>query len=157
MTNIEYWLLIEYWLNILAEYWLVIFRGSGPILLRKPIFLLFFRGVRTPPSGSAYEWQRPTPYMVPVHCTSTSHGLRFKINERNIFKIVTSETTRPRVFIFGMKHHLVNLHQVCSRYGPGTKYGPTRGSYVLHYSYKGKACKSCQKLTEPCYLVSGIT
>ena len=31
-------------------------------------------------------------------------------------KIFLSETTRPRGLIFGMKHHLVNLYQVCSIY-----------------------------------------
>ena len=29
-------------------------------------------------------------------------------------KIFLSETTRPRVLIFGMKHHLVDLYQICS-------------------------------------------
>ena len=27
---------------------------------------------------------------------------------------ILSETTRPRALMFGMKHHLVNLYQVCS-------------------------------------------
>ena len=34
-------------------------------------------------------------------------------------KIFLSETTRPRALIFGMKHHLVDLYQVCSNYIPG--------------------------------------
>ena len=33
-------------------------------------------------------------------------------------KIFLSETTSPRALIFGMKHHLVNLYQVCSNYAP---------------------------------------
>ena len=32
----------------------VLLRGSGPVLLRNPIFLLFSRGVRTP-SGSVHD------------------------------------------------------------------------------------------------------
>ena len=36
-------------------------------------------------------------------------------------KIFLSETTRPRALIFGMKHHLVDLYQVCSNYTPGAK------------------------------------
>ena len=28
-------------------------------------------------------------------------------------KIFSSETSSPRVLIFGMKHHVVNLYQVC--------------------------------------------
>ena len=35
-------------------------------------------------------------------------------------KIFLSETTRPRALIFGMKHHLVDLHQVCSNDAPGS-------------------------------------
>ena len=34
-------------------------------------------------------------------------------------KIFLSETTRLRVLIIGIKHHLVNLYQVCSNYIPG--------------------------------------
>ena len=36
-------------------------------------------------------------------------------------KIFLSETTRPRALIFGMKHHLVDLYQVCSNKTPGAK------------------------------------
>ena len=38
-------------------------------------------------------------------------------------KIFLSESTRPRALIFGMKHHLVNLDQVCSNYISGAKNG----------------------------------
>ena len=31
-----------------------------------------------------------------------------------------------------MKHHLVNLYQVCSNSIPGAKNGPLRGSHLLH-------------------------
>ena len=43
-----------------------------------------------------------------------------------------SETTRHRALLFGMKHYLVNLYQVCSNYTPSAKNGPTPGSHALH-------------------------
>ena len=36
----------------------------------------------------------------------------------NMKKILLSETIRPRALIFGMKHHLVDLYQVCSNNAP---------------------------------------
>ena len=42
-------------------------------------------------------------------------------------EIILSDTIRLRAFIFGMKHHLVNLYQVCSNYIPGAKNGPAPG------------------------------
>ena len=53
----------------------------------------------------------------------------YREKHENIF---LSETTRPKAFIFGMKHHLVNLYQVCSNYTPGAKNGSTPGSHALH-------------------------
>ena len=47
-------------------------------------------------------------------------------------KIFFSETTEPRALIFGMKHHLVNLYQVCSNNTPGARKGLAPGSNVLH-------------------------
>ena len=35
--------------------------------------------------------------------------------------ILLSENTRPRALIFGKKHLLVNLYQVCSNYAQGAK------------------------------------
>ena len=35
--------------------------------------------------------------------------------QENIF---LSEIIKPRFLIFGMKHHLVDLYQVCSNYAP---------------------------------------
>ena len=32
-----------------------------------------------------------------------------------------------RALIFSIKHHLVNLYQVCSNYTPGVKNGPAGG------------------------------
>ena len=34
-------------------------------------------------------------------------------------KIFLSETTRPKALVFGMKHHLVDLYQVCLNKTPG--------------------------------------
>ena len=39
----------------------------------------------------------------------------------------SSEITRPRALIFGMKHYLVDLYKVCSNYGPWTENGPALG------------------------------
>ena len=47
-------------------------------------------------------------------------------------RIFLSETIRPRAFLFGMKHYLTDLYQVCSNYAPGAKNGPTQGSHCLH-------------------------
>ena len=56
---------------------------------------------------------------------------------KNMKKIFLSETIRPRALIFGMKHDLVDLYQVCSNYAPLPK-----GSHVLHRLILGKHCKS---------------
>ena len=45
--------------------------------------------------------------------------------------IFSSETTRPRAFIFDMKHHLVNFYQVCSNYIPGAKKLPRPRGHML--------------------------
>ena len=42
-------------------------------------------------------------------------GLYMEKNE----KIFLSETTRPKALVFGMKHHLVDLYQVCLNKTPG--------------------------------------
>ena len=42
-------------------------------------------------------------------------------------KIILSETTRPKALIFGMKHNLVDLYQVCSNYTTGAINDPTPG------------------------------
>ena len=47
-------------------------------------------------------------------------------------KLFLSETTRHRALIFGMKHHLVDLDQVCSSYSPGAKNGNAQGSHASH-------------------------
>jgi len=45
-----------------------------------------------------------------------------------LIKIFLSETTRPRAFIFGVKHHQEVLYQSCSNYAPGVKIDPAPGS-----------------------------
>ena len=61
-------------------------------------------------------------------------------------KIFLSKTIRPRALIFGMKHHLVNLYQVCSNYIPWAKNGPPGGN-MFYIAYIGKTLKksSCLK------------
>ena len=44
-----------------------------------------------------------------------------------ISKIFLSEITRPRAFIFGMKHHLGDLCQVCSNHDFRGQTGPAPG------------------------------
>ena len=56
-------------------------------------------------------------------------------------KIFLSETTRPRALIFDMKHHLVNLYQVCSNYGPGAKNDHSPGITCFTKAYIGRNIK----------------
>ena len=49
-----------------------------------------------------------------------------------------SETTRPTALIFCMKHHLVNLYQVCSNYIPGANMTSPPGSHGLQRAEIGK-------------------
>ena len=74
--------------------------------------------------------------MVPVHCISRSNRLKIDFQIENLKK--TSEITKPRALIFGMKHHLVNLEQVCSNYTPGAKHGPAPGVTCFTKTYTGK-------------------
>ena len=46
-------------------------------------------------------------------------------------KIFLSETRRPRLLIFVMKHQHVDLYQVCSNNFPGVNNGPFR-DHVLY-------------------------
>ena len=45
------------------------------------------------------------------------HGISWRYSDKTCKKInyisISSETAEPRAFIFGMKHCLVDLHQVC--------------------------------------------
>ena len=55
-------------------------------------------------------------------------GHMFYIDLKNMKKISSlKQTIWPRALIFVMKHHLVNLYQVCSNYFPGAKTGPAPG------------------------------
>ena len=70
--------------------------------------------------------------MVLIGCISRSRGQ--KIGFQNaIFKKKFSETTRPRAFIFGIKHHLEVLYQSCSNYAPGVKIDPAPVVTILHW------------------------
>ena len=46
-------------------------------------------------------------------------------------KIFLSETKRPRALIFGMKHHLVDIYQVCSDYAPWGQKWACPGGHML--------------------------
>ena len=45
---------------------------------------------------------------------------------------IWAETIRPRVLIIDMKHHLVDLYQLCSNYAPWAKNGPAPGWHMLY-------------------------
>ena len=53
-------------------------------------------------------------------------------------KIFLSETRKPRLLIFGIKHHLVKLYQVCSIYIPWAKNGTALGVTCSTLAYIGK-------------------
>ena len=61
-----------------------------------------------------------------VHCILRSHRPEIDFPDVKL-KTVLSKTTRHRALIFGMKHHLVDLYQVCTNYAPGAKMAPSRG------------------------------
>ena len=44
---------------------------------------------------------------------------------------VFSETSSTRAWIFGMKHCLLNIYQVCSNGTPGVQNGPAAGGLVF--------------------------
>ena len=75
------------------------------------------------------------------------HMFYIGLNREKHEKVFLSKNTRPRVFLFVMKHQFVNLNQVCSNYIPGAKNGPPRGSHVLHKPLPGlfKLCAWGQK------------
>ena len=53
-----------------------------------------------------------------------------------LLRIFLSQTVRARAFIFGMKHLLVDLYQVCLDYAPGVKIGPHPGDHKLEHRNK---------------------
>ena len=53
-------------------------------------------------------------------------------------KLFLSKTARHRTLIFGVKHQIVNLYQVCSNYIPGAKTDPPRGHMFYIGLYKEK-------------------
>ena len=78
--------------------------------------------------------------MVQVRCRSRSYKLTIDLQDEN-FKNLYSEPTRPRVLIFGMKHHLEDLYQVCSNYAPGPKNGPYPRGHMLYIGLYRKNMK----------------
>jgi len=73
--------------------------------------------------------------MVLIDCRSRSRGQ--KVGFQMLFsKIFSSETTRPRAFIYGILHHLEVPYQSCSN-APGSKLTPPRGhNFTLNYIRK---------------------
>ena len=68
-------------------------------------------------------------------------GLHRLIKEKH--EKILSETTRPRAFIFSVKHHLVDLYQVCSNYAPGAnKWAGRRGRMFCIDLYRENLKKS---------------
>ena len=69
----------------------------------------------------------------PTPGSQVLHRLNYLVKHEQFF---LSETIWPRVLIFGMYHHLVDLYQVCSNYAPGAKKGPT-GGHMLYIGLRG--------------------
>ena len=91
------------------------------------------------------------------NCPPWGHIVHIGLYRENFEKIFLSETIRPRALIFGMKHHLVSLYQVCSNYIPGAKNGPTQGShfYIGLYTKKHEKFFSSET-TSPRALIFGM-
>ena len=73
---------------------------------------------------------------------------------------ILSETTRPRALIFGMKHHIVTLYQICSNYFAWVKNGPSPGITCFTLAYIGKNLKKSRLKSYgigPWYLACIIT
>ena len=59
-----------------------------------------------------------------------------------ILKIFLSETARPRAFIFGVKDHLGDLHQVWSNHDPRGQIGPALGYNNFNIEIYSKILKN---------------
>ena len=70
--------------------------------------------------------------------------------------IFLSETTMPIALTFGMKHHLMNLYQVCSNYISGAKNGPTPGVTCFSQNYIGKNMKKSSEIIRLRALIFGM-
>ena len=77
--------------------------------------------------------------MASPHVSHVLH--RLKQGKRE--KIFLSETRRPRLLIFGIKLHLVDLCQICSNYSPGAKKWPGPG---VHMFFIGLYRKNVKKI-----------
>jgi len=64
-------------------------------------------------------------------------GSKSRFSKCNFQKYFLSETTKPSVFIFGIKHHL-EVYQRCSNYAPGFKIDSAPGVTILHWVIQGK-------------------
>ena len=63
-------------------------------------------------------------------------------NKTKSLKIFFSETRRHRALIFGMKHLLMDIYQICSNYVPGVKTGPAPGVTSLSIGTKKENFKN---------------
>ena len=70
---------------------------------------------------------------------SVGHMFYVCLYRENIKQFCLSETTKPRVLILCLLHHLVNLYQVCSNYDPGGQKWPRHGGHMFYLDlYKQK-------------------
>ena len=70
-------------------------------------------------------------------------------------KIFLSETIRHRVLIFGMKHHLLDIYQVCSNMPLGPKMAPPQGRMFYIDLYSEKPEKILTETIRPRVLIFG--
>jgi len=63
-------------------------------------------------------------------------------------KIFMFETTRPKAFIFGIKHHLEVLYQICSNYAIWVIFDPSPGVTIFALNYIRKTTSSLEPLLE---------
>ena len=80
--------------------------------------------------------------MVLVHCIARSQRLKIDFRDDNFKKIFWPKTIMPRALIFGMKHQLVDLYQVCSNYTPGAKNGPAPRGHMFNIGFNGENIKT---------------
>ena len=69
-----------------------------------------------------------------------------RLYREDVKKIFLSGTTRPSALIFGMKHHLVDLYQVCSNYIPEAKKVPRPWGQMLYIGLYKENLKKLQGL-----------
>ena len=64
-----------------------------------------------------------------------------------LYREVRGKFSCLKLLIFGMKHHLMDLYQVCSNYDPVAKNGPAPGVTYFTLAYIGENMEksSCLK------------